>query len=152
MYVKITNGNVDTYPYSVGQLRRDNSNTSFPKRIPDAVLEDWGVYPVTAASQPSYAERVQILSHDAAPTLVNGVWTIGWVVANKTSDQISQYDSDAASNNRVQRDLLLAETDYFALADVTMDAAMTTYRQSLRDVTTHANWPNLAGADWPTKP
>jgi len=25
-------------------------------------------------------------------------------------------------------------------------------RQALRDITTHANWPNLSEADWPTKP
>jgi hypothetical protein len=47
---------------------------------------------------------------------------------------------------------LLADTDYFALTDVTMDAAMTTYRQALRDITDHADWPNLADDDWPTKP
>ena len=50
MYVKTTNGNVDTYPYNVGQLRRDNPNTSFPKRIPDEMLAEWGVYPVTVAT------------------------------------------------------------------------------------------------------
>jgi hypothetical protein len=33
-----------------------------------------------------------------------------------------------------------------------MDAAMTSYRQALRDITSHANWPNLTDADWPTKP
>lgn len=34
----------------------------------------------------------------------------------------------------------------------TITAAMTTYRQALRDITAHDNWPNLEGADWPTKP
>jgi hypothetical protein len=29
---------------------------------------------------------------------------------------------------------------------------MTTYRQALRDLPSHTNWPNLADADWPTKP
>jgi len=29
---------------------------------------------------------------------------------------------------------------------------MTTYRQALRDLPTHENWPNLEDADWPTKP
>ena len=27
-----------------------------------------------------------------------------------------------------------------------------TYRQALRDITTHSNWPNLEDSDWPTKP
>jgi len=45
------------------------------------------------------------------------------------------------------------------MSDATMSAAMTTYRQALRDITTHVNWPNLvypdmdgSGGDWPTKP
>ena len=63
MYVKITNGSVDTYPYSVGKLRRDNSNTSFPKRIQDAVLAEWGVYPVTVDSPPSHDPRVFLHLH-----------------------------------------------------------------------------------------
>jgi hypothetical protein len=61
-------------------------------------------------------------------------------------------DAAEAERNRTKRNTLLAETDYFALTDVTMDAAMTTYRQALRDITVHSNWPDLADADWPTKP
>ena len=61
-------------------------------------------------------------------------------------------DAKTAAANRTKRDGLLAETDYFALTDVTMDAAMTSYRQALRDITSHENWPNLEEADWPTKP
>jgi hypothetical protein len=61
-------------------------------------------------------------------------------------------DAKAAEANRKKRNDLIAETDYFALTDVTMDAAMTSYRQALRDITTHSNWPNLADEDWPVKP
>jgi hypothetical protein len=47
---------------------------------------------------------------------------------------------------------LIAETDFYALSDVTMSSDMTTYRQALRDITSHSNWPNLESDDWPTKP
>ena len=54
---------------------------------------------------------------------------------------------------REQRDRLLAETDFYALSDVTMSAEMTTYRQDLRDLpagkTTKAH---VDAATWPTKP
>jgi len=33
-----------------------------------------------------------------------------------------------------------------------MTAEQTAYRQALRDITSHANWPHLEDADWPTKP
>jgi hypothetical protein len=52
MHVKLTNG-VPT-PYTIGQLRRDNPQTSFPKDIPAETLEAFGVYPVKVASRPDY--------------------------------------------------------------------------------------------------
>ena len=61
-------------------------------------------------------------------------------------------DAKAATANRIKRYGLLADTDWMALSDVTMSAEMTTYRQALRDITSHANWPHLDEADWPTKP
>lgn len=61
-------------------------------------------------------------------------------------------DAKAAEANRKTRDELIAETDYLALSDNTLTAEMTTYRQALRDITSHADWPNLADDDWPTKP
>jgi hypothetical protein len=152
MYVKITNGNVDTYPYNVGQLRRDNPNTSFPKRIPDEMLAEWGVYPVTLEDQPSYTDRTQALEQNAAPTGSGAIWAIGWTLSDKTSEQVQAYDSNAAEAVRTKRNTLLAETDYFALTDVTMDAAMTSYRQALRDITDHASFPHIEDGDWPTKP
>lgn len=61
-------------------------------------------------------------------------------------------DDDIAAENRELRNRLLAETDYFALSDVIMSDSMQAYRQALRDITDHANWPNLSDSDWPTKP
>ena len=61
---------------------------------------------------------------------------------------------------RKQRNQKLAETDYMGNSDVTMSDAWKTYRQALRDITTHSNWPNLkrpgpdgsGDNDWPVKP
>ena len=59
----------------------------------------------------------------------------------------------ALAGMRERRDRLLAETDFYALSDVTMSSDMTTYRQALRDLpsgkTTKAD---VDGATWPTKP
>ena len=62
---------------------------------------------------------------------------------------------------RRQRDLKLAETDYYSLSDVTMSDDMKTYRQSLRDITKTAKptltndgsqYGVLGNVTWPTKP
>ena len=56
-------------------------------------------------------------------------------------------------NLREQRNQLLAETDFYALSDVTMDSDMTVYRQALRDITkTTPADDALSNITWPTKP
>jgi len=55
-----------------------------------------------------------------------------------------------AAEERKKRDALLAETDHYALSDVTMSDAMATYRQALRDVPQQTDFPT--SITWPTKP
>ncbi len=54
--------------------------------------------------------------------------------------------------SRSLRDSFLLETDWWASSDLTMTTEQTEYRQALRNLSTHANWPNLNDEDWPTKP
>lgn len=59
----------------------------------------------------------------------------------------------AIANVRDKRNRLIAETDYFALSDVTMSSDMTTYRQSLRDITNGVTTvEDVNNITWPTKP
>ena len=56
-------------------------------------------------------------------------------------------------NLKNKRNNLLKETDYFALSDVSMSSAMTTYRQALRDLTSGLNTVAKVKAKvFPTKP
>ena len=51
---------------------------------------------------------------------------------------------------RCERNKRLAETDYLALADVTLTDEMRAYRQALRDLPSNTTDP--ANPPWPTKP
>ena len=56
-------------------------------------------------------------------------------------------------NIRKKRNALLAESDWTQITDATVDKTVwATYRQNLRDITTHSNFPNLEDSDWPTAP
>ena len=81
-----------------------------------------------------------------------------------TGDELAELEAreqawtDGALNRelealRSKRNKLLAETDYFALSDVTMSSAMTTYRQALRDLTSGLDTVEKVEAkEFPTKP
>ena len=139
-HLKITNGQPETY--SIGQLCRDNPNTSFPKAPSDALLAGWGVYPYTVQDQPTVDYMTQTLT-PAALVQVNGAWTQGWEVSNLSVE-------DAGRNIRSQRDSLLTQTDWMALSDVTMEPYWREYRQQLRDVAAQEGYPY--SVIWPTKP
>ena len=81
---------------------------------------------------------------------------VGDLVIEMTEAEIQQaVDNNAAGalvGNRLHRDSLLADTDWWAVADRTMTDEQTAYRKALRDITVHGDWPNLTEEDWPTKP
>jgi len=162
-YRNRTTGEVKTQ----GQWRAANPNMSLPRTWKAATLDALNLDAVLrspAATTTAYQNSVR----DGVEQDSNGNWVEKYVArdmfADTTEDGVTTtkaeheaayqttLDAAVAASNRTKRDGLLAETDYFALTDVTMDAPMTTYRQALRDITAHSNWPNLEDADWPTKP
>lgn len=68
------------------------------------------------------------------------------------AETAANVDNNRALEKRETRNYLLSESDWMANSDVTMPDNWKTYRQSLRDLPTHSNWPNLEDGDWPTKP
>ena len=149
MYIKLTNGTPTTY--TIGQLRKDNPNTSFPKNIPDSLLAEFGVFPVTVAEIPTHAERTQTITQDTTATQVNGAWVYGWTIVDKTAEEVVAHDTAKGMGIRSQRDAKLAESDWTQVADAPVDkAAWATYRQALRDITDQAGFPYEV--TWPTKP
>ena len=155
-----------------GQIRAANPNTSLPRVWKAATLDALDLDPVLR-SPAATVGQYQTSARDGVEQDANGNWVEKYVARDMFADTTetdddgnvvtttkaqheaayqATLDAKTATANRTKRDGLLADTDYFALTDVTMDAPMTTYRQALRDITAHANWPNLADADWPTKP
>ena len=63
---------------------------------------------------------------------------------------VDEPQEDDGSFARRQRNDLLTSTDVWALADRTMTAEQTAYRQALRDITSQAGFPT--NITWPTKP
>ena len=148
LLVKAVNNTVQQYPYSVGLLRRDNPNTSFPKQVSAEDMASFNVYPVTEVT-PTVSDT-QKLVKVWTPTLVDGAWLLAHEAVDLTSDDIAEATAVLAANAREQRDKLLAATDFYALSDVVMTSDMTTYRSDLRDISDQENFPSAI--TWPTAP
>lgn len=149
-YVK-TQGGQTIYPYSIGQLRKENPSTSFPKSIPNSTLEAYGVHLVTFVDTPAYNADTQRIEQDTQPTEVNGQWELGWAVVNLTVEELATKTKTAGDEARALRGRLLAASDWTQVADAPVDqAAWSTYRQALRDLPDQAGFPD--NVTWPEKP
>lgn len=110
MYALIRNGAVEKYPYSVGELRRDNQQISFPRDPSDELLAEYGVLPVLAKARPSFnpathkvVERTPVLEQarngdgtfradDPATLHDEGwCWTQVWEVVPLSATEVQQY-------------------------------------------------------------
>ena len=152
---------------NIGEIAEHKSlfpNTSFPKAGPDA---DW-----LAAN--SCAEVVVFLAYDSAtqknesvtPYLSGGKVYTRRVTDMTTSEKaavVSAANLATAQRNRVERNKRLANCDWVVTksleAGTAVPSSWSTYGTALRDITKHANWPNLtgpnmdgSGGDWPTEP
>ena len=159
-YRERTTGEVKTQ----GEWREAFKNMSLPRVWTSSVCDAMNLDPVfesPAATTTAY----QISVRDGVEQDSKGNWVEKYVARDMFADieggdtkaeQEAAYqatlDANTAAGHRATRDAKLAETDFYALSDVTMADNMKTYRQALRDLPTHDNWPNLGSDDWPTKP
>ena len=143
MYAKITNGVVSQYPYTIGQFRRDNPNTSFPKDVPIETLNAFGVVEVTATPKPAIDNKTHTQTRSV--DLVNGSWVETWASQQRPEE-------DAGKNVRGERNRLLAQSDWTQGKDIpeATSTAWATYRQALRDIPTQAGFPY--NVTWPQEP
>jgi len=150
MYVLAPNQTVEIFPYSIGDLRRDNPNTSFPRNPSDAVLADWNVFPVVEQSPPEYNPANQNLNQ-LNPMLVDGQWLQTWQVTAASAEEIAERLQSKEAEVRQQRNELLSTCDWTQLPDSPANhEAWATYRQELRDVTAQEGFP--WDITWPEAP
>ena len=153
---------------SQGEWRSAFPNMSLPRVWTSNVCDAMNIDPVLA-SPAATTSAYQTSVRDGVEQNANGDWVEKYVARDMFADTTDEdgkkttkaeheaayqatLDANTAEGHRVTRNSKLAETDWTAMSDVTMASNMKTYRQALRDLPTHKNWPNLEDADWPVAP
>lgn len=84
MYILAPNQTVETYPYSIGALRKDNPQVSFPKNPPDELLASYNVYPVQATDRPTG----DVVTEEI-PVFNGTFWRQAWSVRDFTPEEVA---------------------------------------------------------------
>ena len=91
----------------------------------------------------------KVIGADANGTAIESTdHGIAWATVAAKRDELIA--AQPMKELRAERDRKLAETDWWAVADRTMTAEQTAYRQALRDITN--TYSSLADVVWPVKP
>jgi len=95
-YAEVHGATLINFPYSAVLMSAQNNNTNYGSN-PDFVsiypTTDWAkatgntLAPVTIAAQPAYNPVTQVCAPNDAPTLISGVWTLGWTVRAASQEQ-----------------------------------------------------------------
>jgi len=158
---------------SVTELKRMHPNTSLPKVWSANTFDLLGIDPVLESPKPTPDGTYRMVLKDTPQQDAKGNWVWSWRQADMFSnftdeegathtkeqqeqDYQARLDGQVAESVRQRRNQLLTETDWMVLkaseTEWNIPAEVATYRQSLRDITAHANFPNLAPEDWPVNP
>lgn len=150
MYVKVTNGIVEKFPYTIEELKKDNPEALIYKDLSDEVLQLFGMYKVVVDPLPDSWPITQTPAQDTVPVLENNVWCLKWTIRDYTVEELA----DIGGAYRQERNILLRECDWTHVTDSNLSdsqkAAWATYRQALRDITGQTGFP--LEIVWPTKP
>lgn len=147
MFVLTFEGKLKKYPYSLGDLRRDNPSISFPAEPSLELLAQFGVYPVTLTDKPKSGERNHRIN-EIDPKLVDGNWVQQFDVSVIPEDKAKNKEGAAV---RMMRNKLLSDCDWTQLPDAPVNVEdWRTYRQKLRDVTDQEGYPFTIS--WPIPP
>ena len=158
MFAEVNNQTVVTYPYDYDTLVKKNPSTRFSQEDllsmyqgTEDNLAGNELVRVVMANEPSYDRKTQAAVLNSQPSLVNGVWTLGWSVHSLSAEEQAEKQTRQASIVRHDRNSRLSESDWSQVEDSPVDkAAWATYRQALRDVPSQSGFP--WDVVWPAQP
>jgi hypothetical protein len=152
MFAKIINDVVEKYPYSIGELRKDNPNVSFPRNPSPETLAAFNTFEVVRKPQPEVDHTQNV--GEGVPQKINGVWTQVWNVSDVDEDTLAERTQGRARQVRDERNYKIAGSDWTQLDDSPITNAKklewATYRQALRDIPLQAGFP--WNVTWPVQP
>jgi len=93
-YVKVSDGVVSAYPYTLMDMRKEYANTSFPAEMGNDLLAEYGVYVVTATERP--ASTLTQDPVEQTPVQINGVWTQSWSMVDVSAEEAAQRQQEAS--------------------------------------------------------
>ena len=140
------------------EIRSIHQGRIMPSSENIEIANDLGWSLITNPTPPDVSSDLKTIKKGNLSKNKDGTHSYKWTEVNKFSKKadetayLKSIEDGKKLGLREERNKRLSETDWTSASDLTMSDDMKTYRQALRDITKHENWPNLEDSDWPTPP
>jgi hypothetical protein len=145
MHALILNGAVEKYPYTIGNLRKDNPQISFPRSPSDDLLVTYNVLPVTRTDRPDHDPITEDVA-EQPPEMIDGAWVQVWAVTPAEPEEIERRRAEAIEMIREQRaDAYRTEADPLFFKAQRGEGDIEDWEAAVADI--RARFPYPAAAD-----
>jgi hypothetical protein len=151
LFIQLQDGQPTGYPIVEDNFRQLFPNVSFPTYFTADAVEPFGYGIYDFSNPPESLGRYEKAIEVAPVRNEYGIWRQTWAVVAMNDAEKQAAKEATASAVRVQRNALLAQSDWTQCLDSTVDvAAWAVYRQALRDLPQQPGFPQEI--HWPTPP
>jgi hypothetical protein len=103
MYVLAINKIVNKFPYSIDDLRKDNTNISFPLNPDNETLAEFNVFMVVLTGA-EYDMKTQVATQEGCVYNTDKQrWETAWVIRDKTQEEILNEEASRKAMLEEQR-------------------------------------------------
>lgn len=116
MYVLAPNQNVEKFPYSIGDLRKDNPQVSFPSNPSVETLASYNVFPVVSTGA-QYDQATQVATQEGCVyNAAKQRWETSWTVRDKTAEEqaaaVAALQADIVAQTQARLDAFAQTRNY----------------------------------------
>jgi len=94
IFVKVKDGAIEQFPYTLDHLRADHPSVSFPVNPSSEILHHYSTYQVFYHPFPLFDERTHTVNIAQVPVLIDEVWTMTRELVAKAPEEIVAYDAE----------------------------------------------------------
>ncbi len=159
MFMKLEEGVPTGNPIMELTFRQMFTSIPFPKIFTEQCVKPHGycIYDYTSVPEVGVYEKAV----EGVPVRTDsGIWRQSWTIVEMDEAEKEQVDQETADMIRAKRNAALAVSDWVAIVSfeksTSIPSEWLSYRQALRDITAHKNFPYFTDEDfiksWPTEP
>jgi hypothetical protein len=154
LLARVNAGGCVKFPYTQDTLQEENPHTAFDFSAPlpelfaateSAFITGDTVVEVVLAANPGYVTADKEVVQGTTPTLIDGVWSLGWDIISKTEADLAEAETEACKQVDDKINFVIAEIEQELSGNENLTPEQIQnrqeYIQALREISQQVGYP-----------